>query len=145
MKKFQFHLQKVLDMKEKSREQMEWNYVNYMNYVEEQKGQLKKLIDNKETIHQDLIQYQLNGITIHEIHQKQGYLAYLDHQIKEQEESIRISSENLKEKQYELQKSKIDEKIWSNLREKKWQQYLIESNQNEQKETDELVNQRSYK
>ncbi|TCS82939.1 flagellar export protein FliJ [Tepidibacillus fermentans] len=144
MKKFQFHLQKVIDMKEKNREQVEWSYANLLNDLQDEEKKLSGLFFDKQRIESLLSMEQQKGISIVEIQQIRDYLTYIELQIKLQKEMIEQTKKKLREKKEQLKEVRIEEKIWQNFREKKLQEYLLESDRNEQKEMDELATYRSY-
>ena len=144
MKKFQFHLQKVIDMKEKSREQVEWSYASILSTLNHEKQKLSELIQNKNHLENQLSTGQQRGISIQEIHRVQDYLSYIELQIKGQQEQINQTERKLQEKKEELSDVKKEEKVWNNFRDKKFEEYLLETNRTEQKEMDELANYRSH-
>ncbi|KXG43387.1 flagellar export protein FliJ [Tepidibacillus decaturensis] len=78
MRKFEFHLQKILDMKEKKREQEEWNYTKILHHLLEEKDRLTELMNQKNKLQEEIILHQRQGILINQIHQSQDYLSYLE-------------------------------------------------------------------
>ncbi|WP_339063323.1 flagellar export protein FliJ [Tepidibacillus marianensis] len=144
MEKFQFHLQKVIDMKEKSREQVEWSYANILKLLKEERIKLSNLYFEKQQLENQLTNEQQVGISIIEINHLQDYLTYVDLKINNQLKQVKQTEQKLSDKKNELVELKVDEKIWNNYREKKFQEYLIDSNRTEQKEMDEMANYRSY-
>ena len=142
MKNFNFPLEKVVNLKEKNREQAEWAYSKNLQHLNEEKDKLNLLLENKNGLRRQMQSDQKKGTSIIEIDHSQKYIHYLDQLIQNQQNSIKILEESLALQLEELKTVKVDEKKWLNFREKKWQQYLIEFNQYEQKEMDDLVNKR---
>jgi len=144
MEKYKFHLQKVIDMKEKSREQVEWSYANILKTLQEEQIKLTNLSTEKKQYEGQLLSEQKAGTSIIEINQIQEYMAYVDLQIKQQIEMVKQTENSLSEVKIELKEKKVDEKIWHNYRDKKFQEFIVESNRIEQKEMDEMANYRSF-
>lgn len=142
MRNFDFPLEKVVNLKEKNREQAEWAYSKNLQHLNEEKDKLNLLLENKNGLRRQMQSDQKKGTSIIEIDHSQKYIHYLDQLIQNQQKSIKILEESLALQLEELKTVKVDEKKWLNFREKKWQQYLIEFNQYEQKEMDDLVNKR---
>ncbi|MFV9509858.1 flagellar export protein FliJ [Tepidibacillus sp. LV47] len=144
MKKFQFHLQKVIDIKEKNRELVEWSYTKILNDLQKEEKKLADLFSDKQQIEKQLSDEQKKGITIIKLQQVYDYLAFLRSQINQQKEMIKKQEHQLQEKKDELKEAKIEEKIWHHYKDKRLQEYLLESKRDEQKQIDELATYRSY-
>ena len=140
MRKFQFSFQKILDLKEKNREQEEWNYARLLQLLSEEKNKLLHFSNSKQEQQKIMLDEQINGVSIIEINQKQLYVNYLDQSINNQKEKIKNVERSIKKKQIELLDLKIDEKKWNKLKEKKFEEFSLKSNQIEQNELDEIAN-----
>lgn len=146
MKKFQFSMQKVLDIKEKKREQEEWNFAKILNQLDQEKKFLEELIYKKQTLQEEMFaDLQSKGNTMIEINQKNSFLEHLETQIVLQRKAINSLEDELRKKQKEVIDLKIDEKKWLKLKEKKYEKYLYESNQLEQIELDDIANKLIYR
>lgn len=145
MKSFHFSLQKILDLKEKNREQEEWNFARIAKQLKDENEKLQSNITNKNVLHEELLNDQAKGIPIVEINSIQAYLNYLDKLIHHQKVNLRQIENSLLAKQQELVELKIEEKKWIKLREKKFEEFNYKNNQLEQKEMDEIAIQRMFK
>lgn len=145
MSKFQFSMQKILDLKVKNREQEEWNYAIILKQLEDENKKLSSFIVAKKDLQQDIVHHQTAGTSIIELHQKQSYVQHLEQLIHNQTLHVNEVKDSLKVKQRELIELKIEEKKWTKLREKKYEEYRVESNKIEQKELDEIANHLIYK
>ncbi|OEG00403.1 flagellar export protein FliJ [Vulcanibacillus modesticaldus] len=142
MSNFNFPFQKILDLKEKMREQVESSYLELNQRLISEKEKLTELITKKNKLQEELLTIQLNGATIVEINQSQSYINHIEQLIARQLKSIGQIEKEIQKKRKELIKVKIDEKKWIKLKENKWQDYIDQSNKLEQKELDEIAIQR---
>lgn len=145
MSNFRFSFQKILDIKEKNREQVEIRYAQFVQNLNKEKEILLEFLQNKDQLQEEVHSNQIEGISIKEVSQSQIYINYFDNLIHNQKEKIKQIEEALLEKQKELTGVKIEEKKWIKLREKKWESFIELNNQLEQKELDEIATQRLSK
>lgn len=139
MSKFVYTYQKILEMKEKSREDVETNYAKLIKALDTEEIILKGLCEKKEKINEEISEGQKNGIMISDITSYSEYLHYLDIKIINQTKMIKDLDNKIEMKFNELIEVKIEEKKWLNLKEKKYSEYLFESNRIEQKELDDIA------
>lgn len=139
MKKFKFSMQKILDIKQKSREQEELSYAQLVQTIIEEEKQLAKLESERQGLLEELLVSQIKGISIVEIMNKQQYIEHLDYVIEKQTKKIRLLKEKLELRRQRLIEVKIEEKKYSRLREKKLYEYIMRDNQLEQIELDEIA------
>lgn len=140
MRKFNFTMQKVLNLKEKNREQEEWNYARILQALNEERDILTKLLLEKEEQQDLILENQQKGVSIETINLHQSYIQHIEDSIKHQTRKISKLEQNLSEKQQELLLLKIDEKKWLKLKEKKFNEFIVKENQIEQIEIDEIAN-----
>lgn len=145
MSKFKFGMQKILDLKEKKREQEEWNFAKLARLIDEENKRLKELISYKDQLHQELFSSQTTGVSIIELNQSQSYIEHLNQVINIHIQKMNQLQDSLLKKREELIEVKIDEKKFHKLREKKWKEYINENNHFEQRELDEMANHLMYK
>jgi len=139
MRKFQFSMQKILDIKQKSREQEELSYAQLVQMIIDEEKQLAKMESERLSLQEELSASQINGISIVAIVNKQQYIEHLDYVIEKQLKKIKLLKEKLELKRQRLIEAKIEEKKYSKLREKKLSEHLIRDNQLEQIELDEIA------
>lgn len=145
MATFQFSLQKVLNLKEKNKEQEEYRYMESFKRYQVEKEQLQQLLNQKQLMEEEFVQGQVNGVLIADIHHTQEYILYLNHSIHQQEKKLEQLFNDLKIKQNSLMEIKKEVKIWDNLRERKREDFNLEENRNEQKELDDMASLRSFR
>ena len=155
---FCYSFQKILDLKKKNREQIEHIYAELVHNLKLEKEKSFEVNKNKNEIYEIIHSQQLVGtsiielcqyeaylmfieqqMSIFEICQYEMYLMFLEQQITVYQKNIYRIQELIEQKHKELIEVKIEEKKWSNLREKKLRDYMIESNRVEQKELDEIA------
>lgn len=139
MKKFKFSMQKILDIKQKSREQEELNYAQLAHLITEEEKQLANLENERQLLLEELSACQVKGVSIVEIMNKQKYIEHLDYVIEKQIKKIRLLKDKLELRRQRLIEVKIEEKKYSRLREKKLYEYILKDNQLEQIELDEIA------
>lgn len=142
MAKFIYSLQKVLTMKEKLEEQEKNKYSQAVMRLREQEEKLAGLQNRRkmaETELRDVVSHVLDIMLIRKKEDAVEILKMYEKQqrfvVKQHEEEVRIARERLNEA---MQERKIHEK----LREKAFEEFVIEENKREQKEIDELVSYR---
>ena len=145
MSSFQFSLQKVLNVKEKNKEQEEYRYMEFFNHYLAEKEYLQRLIREKQSIEEKMVSGQLNGVRVSDIHHTQSYIAHLTLTINGQEKKLDKLYSELELKQKMLLEIKKEVKIWDNLKEKKREEFNLEENRNEQKELDDIASLRSFR
>lgn len=139
MKKFKFTMQKILDIKQKSREQEELSYAQVAHKIIEEKNQLAGLMSERQLLLEELSVSQVKGISVVEIMNKQQYIEHLDYVIEKQIKKIKLLEDKLELRRQRLVEVKIEEKKYSRLREKKLYEYIVKDNQLEQIELDEIA------
>lgn len=139
MSVFQYSFQKILDIRMKSREQIEFKYAELNHNLRSEKEESKRLIDYKSSINNGIQDMQLLGTSISDINQYQAFLLYLEQQIANHNVNIYKIEQSLEQIHKELINIKIEEKKWLNLKEKRIQEYNTEQNKIEQIELDEIA------
>ena len=139
MRGYQFPFQKILEVKEKKREQEEVNYAKILKQLDQESLRLTQLVDSKENLLSEIVDLQRNKVAIMAINQSQDYINYLNKQIASQKNNIARIKNSLSHKQQQLIELKVDEKKWVKLSEKKFREYQYAVDLEEQKETDEIA------
>ncbi|MGD9677116.1 MAG: flagellar export protein FliJ [Vulcanibacillus sp.] len=139
MSTFYYSFQKILDLKKKNREQTEYMYAELVHNLKLEEEKSSILNKNKNEIYEIIHSQQLVGTSIIELCQYESYLMFIEQQMLIYQKNIYRINNLIKEKHKELVEIKIEERKWSNLREKKYRDYIIECNKLEQKELDEIA------
>ncbi len=142
MSTFYYSFQKILDMKKKSREQIEYMYAELVHNLKLEKEKSEELSNYKNSIHDKIHSEELAGTFVSEINQYQSYLQFLEDQLAKHIVNINRIERSIEEKYNELINIKIEEKKWLNLKEKKQKEFILDKTRIEQKELDEMASRR---
>ena len=138
MKSFRFHLQRVLDVKEKEKEQAEWAYGHSVQVKQQEEATLYKLVNRREGMAEALVDMQSDSCSAAELLAVTKYQQVVDRQITSQKVKIIGCEKEVQRCQHKLYGHMQETKLWSTLKEKaeiKHQEFQM---QLEQKEMDEI-------
>ncbi|MBR4341152.1 MAG: flagellar export protein FliJ [Lachnospiraceae bacterium] len=139
MTRFSFRLESILQIKIKLEEQAKMEFATAKIRLNEEEDKLKALTDRKETYEGELRKLYLDELDIKKINFTASAISIIDGQIKTQSFAVKRA-----EKQVELATSKLntvmqERKSMEKLRENKFAEYMREYNEEESKQTDELI------
>ncbi|MFP3391066.1 flagellar export protein FliJ [Brevibacillus sp. SIMBA_040] len=138
MKVFQFHLQKVLDLKEKEKEQAEWAFgksIQRKNEEEWKLYQLNEQHDQMTNLLQDVQEQTCSAAELISITQYQQSVA---RSIKNQRRTLHGCEQDVERCQTHLTERMKESQLWNRLRERSLHQFLDAEKLREQKELDEI-------
>lgn len=139
MARFVFGLQNVLDIKEKIEAQARQDFANAAGLLEEQKRILAGLYERKEQLiaeGQELIQGKLD---FREIDENRLAKEYIDRKIEDQIINVNKAEANVERARRKMSEAMAEKKTYEKLRDKAFEEYLIEENRAESKVVDELT------
>ncbi|MCQ2525902.1 MAG: flagellar export protein FliJ [Lachnospiraceae bacterium] len=139
MAKFVFGLQNVLDIKEKIEAQARQDFANAAGLLEEQKRILAGLYERKEQLiaeGQELVQGKLD---FREIDENRLAKEYIDRKIEDQIINVNKAEANVERARRKMSEAMAEKKTYERLRDKAFEEYLIEENRAESKVVDELT------
>lgn len=138
MKMFKFHLQKVLDLKEKEKEQAEWAFgksIQRKNEEEWKLFQLHEHHDQMTNLLQDVQEQTCSAAQLISITQYQQSVA---RSITNQQRTLSGCEQDVERCQSRLTERMQESQLWNRLRERSLHQFLDAEKQREQKELDEI-------
>jgi len=141
MAKFIFKLEAVLNVKRQQEENIKNELGKAIQRLEAEKQKLARLERNKEEII-DEFNNKAKKTTVHKLIEFNSYLSLLKSKISRQKERVNKAALDVDKIREELVKAVQERKILEKLKEKKYDEYLIEQKKLEQKTNDEIV---SYK
>lgn len=141
---FVYSLQKVLDMKEKEKEQAEISYSKSMQVLRQEQERLAHLERNKQQMEQQMLQKEKN-ISLAELKTNYEYIGHLQRLIAEANESKQRAEKEVENRQFILSERTMDQKIWEKLKENSFEKYKDAMRLLEQKELDEIAVGRYYR
>lgn len=140
MAKFVYRMQNILDIKNKLETQARNSYAVARMRLTQEEEKLNSLFAQKRS-YEDAYREQLSGnIDIRQINICKNAIELSKNMIKKQLVEVKVASKNLEAAQIRLGEVMKERKIQEKLREKAFDEFLKELNDQEKKEIDELVN-----
>ena len=139
MAKFVYRMQNILDIKNKLEVQARNSYAAARIKLSQEEEKLDRMFEQKKA-YEDNYRQQLSGnINILQINICKNAIELCKNQIKKQLVEVKVASLNLEAAQKRLGEVMKERKIQEKLREKAYEEFLQELNDQEKKEIDELV------
>jgi flagellar FliJ protein len=138
MAKFVFKLQSVLNLRKQKEDSIKNELANAMKKLEAEKRKLSEL----ETMLEDTVREfneKTKKTTVHKLIEFNEYLSLLNSRIKEQKENVNNAVQYVDKVREELVKAVKERKILEKLRERQFEEFLLEQKKLEQKTNDEIV------
>ena len=140
MAKFVYRMQNILDIKNKLETQARNSYAVARMKLTQEEEKLNSLFAQKKS-YEDAYRKQLSGnIDVRQINICKNAIELSKNMIKKQLVEVKVASKNLEAAQIRLGEVMKERKIQEKLREKAFDEFLKELNDQEKKEIDELVN-----
>lgn len=138
MKNFQFHLQKILDLKEKEKEQAEWAFGKSVQKKNEEETKLFQLTERRNEVTESLYSLQSETRSVADLMQVVRYQQSVDRAIESQRRTINGCEQEIERCQTKLTFHMTESKLWNRLKEKAKENFDENNKQREQKELDEI-------
>ena len=139
MAKFVYRMQNILDIKNKLEVQARNSYAAARMKLSQEEEKLDRMFEQKKA-YEENYRHQLSGnINILQINICKNAIELCKNQIKKQLVEVKVASLNLEAAQKRLGEVMKERKIQEKLREKAYEEFLQELNDQEKKEIDELV------
>ena len=146
MRRFKFRLQSVLNIKEKKLEDERLKLASIISTLEAQKDVFLELNEKKENLEKELNSTLENSILdIQNVVAYKNYINRLEDDIKIQFEIIKKTQIELEEQQMQVNQAYKEVKVLEKLKEKQYNNFLFEYEQNQIKELDDITNSRRKK
>jgi flagellar FliJ protein len=142
MKRFDFRLQSVLNLKSQLESDAKNSLARATRELENQKSCLINLNNKNSGSMNSLNEEVDNGIPVHRIRSYNNFFSLMKDKIEHQKENVNIAQHDVDINRESLIKAMQERKILEKLREKKYEEYIKEQNKSEQLIIDEL---NSYK
>ena len=142
MKKFKFSLQQVLDLKKSERSQIEQE----LNRLKNQRSIIEEKVDKigrEWQAESQALARSEKDLLAAEYRMRLTYLDFLDHKILQENENLMKVMRQISEVQEKLLVMTRDEKVLKRLREKRYDEHIVEMRREEQNIADEIANQRT--
>lgn len=142
MAKFVYRMQNILDIKYKMENQARSNYATARMKVDEEKAKLEALFERKSQLENKYRESASGTINVMELLEGRRAIDFQKELIKNQLVEIKVAEKNLEIARMRLRDVMKDRKTQEKLRERAFEDFLLELSAQEKKEIDELV---SYK
>ncbi len=139
MAKFIYRMQSILDIKVKLETQAKMQFASAKHALDLEEEKLEILISRKEAYLEEGRSLRNNSLNVKQLKDNKTALQTMDIFIEEQKGQIRIAEEKLEKARIRLQEVMQERKIQEKLREKSFEDFLMEENHRESKEVDELT------
>lgn len=139
MAKFVYRMQNILDIKNKLEVQARNSYAAARMKLSQEEEKLDRMFEQKKTYEENYRQQLSGNINILQINICKNAIELCKNQIKKQLVEVKVASLNLEAAQKRLGEVMKERKIQEKLREKAYEEFLQELNDQEKKEIDELV------
>ncbi|MGD8191015.1 flagellar export protein FliJ [Brevibacillus ginsengisoli] len=138
MKTYQFHLQKVLDLKEKEKEQAEWAFGKSVQRKNEEESKLYHLKELRSGVTDSIVNLQQKSCSVSDLMKMVRYQQSMDRAIESQKRTVSGCEQEIEKCQTKLTFHMQESKLWNRLKEKSQDVFLELNKQREQKELDEI-------
>ena len=139
MAKFVYRMQNILDVKQKQETQAKSAFAVARLKLNEEEEKLEALFAKKRELEDELRKLSVGTICVADIVFCKNSIEYTKNQMKRQLVEVKVASKNLEATQRQLSLVVQDRKVHEKLKEKAFEDFLVELNDQEKKEIDELV------
>lgn len=139
MAKFIYRMQSILDIKVKLETQAKMQFASAKHALDVEEEKLENLKRRKEGYFEEARRLRNNSLNVKQLRDNKSALQTMDNFIEEQKGQVRLAGQKLEEARAQLQEIMQERKIQEKLREKSFEDFLMEENHRESKEVDELT------
>lgn len=142
MAKFVYRMQNILDIKYKLEESAKQEYADARIKLNAEEEKLGELFERKDEYYRAYLEAINGKLDYLEIENCGNAMDIMDDLIEQQNNVIKQCSKQLEKARMKLNKEMQERKMHEKLKEKKFDEFMIELNATENKETDEVVSYR---
>lgn len=142
MAKFAYRMQNILDIKYKMERQARSAYANARNRLDTEQNKLEKLFSGKQDLENKYRKMAQGSLNVRDLLDGRRAIDFQKELIKVQMVEVRVAEKNFELARSRLNEVMKDRKTHEKLRERAFEDFLMELSAQEKKEIDELV---SYK
>ncbi|MCM1307766.1 MAG: flagellar export protein FliJ [Butyrivibrio sp.] len=142
MAKFMYRMQNILDIKYKMENQARSAYANAKNRLDAERGRLEELFSGKRSLENRYRELAQGSLNVRDLLDGRRAIDYQKELIKVQMVEVRVAEKNFEVAGARLGEIMKDRKTHEKLRERAFEDFLVELGAQEKKEIDELVSYR---
>jgi flagellar protein FliJ len=143
--RFRYTFQKIVDLKNNEKTQQEWMLSSAVGKLKEEESTLSELERQKLELQREIQSTSADRTKVSDLMVYQSYMSHIDTQIVKKNGDVRNAQSRVVKQQEALSAKMVEEKIWSNAREKAKQVYLTGALKKEQESLDEIATNRHKK
>lgn len=138
MKKFRYHMENLLQVKLKLEEQAKLAYGNAKLRLTNEEEKLQELKNKKASYEQEERTLRMAKLDLIKIRHTAEAAQVMEQKIKQQISAVKNAEQRLEVARIRLNNAMIEKKTQEKLKEKAWENYLLDFEAEERKEVDEL-------
>ncbi len=142
MAKFMYRMQNILDIKYKMEDQARSVYSNARHRLDTERNKLEELFSGKRRLENKYRELAQGSLNVRDLLDGRRAIDYQKELIKIQMVEVRVAEKNFEAARARLNEVMKDRKTHEKLRERAFEDFLMELNAQEKKEIDELVSYR---
>lgn len=135
---YEFSLQKLLDLKEKEKEQLQSALASSMKNLENEMEVNVALHQKRENIETEVLQSQAISTSIASLNELHAYQQRLLRSIKQSDQRVAKAEKEVDRKRQQVIEKTREEKTYQVLKSREWTRYQYEQNRLEQNMLDEI-------
>ena len=139
MARFRYQMQNILSIKVKLEEQEKQNFALARRKLNEEEAALEALHRKRDELAENSLRIREDKIDVLELKEDTAARKYMEEQIKQQHLKVRIAEKNLDSARLKMQRATQERKVHEKLKEKEFEDFLLEESRKEAKEIDELT------
>jgi flagellar FliJ protein len=139
MARFRYRLQNILEIKEKMETQARQNFADARKALDQEEETLRMLHKKQAALEQEAVELRSGILDFHDISDNHMARQLNEQAISAQVIRVRRAEANLERMRQALEDAIKDRKIYEKLREKAFDEYMLEENRAESKVIDELT------
>lgn len=139
MAKFRYRMQSILNIKIQMENQAKMELGRAQRRLNEEEERLEQLYGRKREYLEEGRRLRQDSLKVQELRDNEYALARMDEFIEQQKENVRYAEQKVEEARQKLEEVMKERKGQERLREKAFEQFVLEVNAAESKEVDELT------
>jgi len=139
---FQYSFQQIVNLKNSERTQAEWMLVESIGNLRREEHSLGELESLKVELGEIIAAVSAESVSVSRITMLYEYADHLDRQISLKHRDVEAAQRIVSEKRVTLSDRMLDEKVWTEAREKAYRSYMADVLKKEQDMLDEMATNR---
>jgi len=142
MKKFAYKMENILEIKYQLEEQAKTSYGNARNALSKEEKKLDSLKKQQSEFYSELTDLIRSKIDLVKVNKYKEAINTYKTYIKQQENKVAIAKQKVESARQKLQEAMVERKTHEKLKEKALEDYILEYEEEQQKEIDEITSYR---